>query len=63
MNHMMGKRFVISGMTIEVIADAGEKWQTLNHTTNDTVYFKKTFLQSAIKLGKAEEIIEPVVKE
>lgn len=56
---MMGKKFMISGMTIEIISDDGDKWVTRNLTTRETVYFNKTFLQDAIKLGKAEEILEP----
>jgi len=63
MAKIIGKRFLISGMTIEVVSDEGERWKTLNRTTNDTVYFKKIFLQNAIKLGKAEEIIQPVAEE
>jgi hypothetical protein len=53
---MLGKKFVISGMTLEIIADAGERWETRNITTNETVFMNKDVLQNAIKLGKAEEI-------
>ena len=63
MDNMMGKKFVISGMVIEIISEDGDKWETLNITTNETVYFNKDFLKNAIKLGKAEEASEFVVKE
>ena len=53
---MIGKRFVISGMEIEVVSDKGDKWETRNITTNETVMFDKAVLENAIKLGKAEEI-------
>lgn len=56
MNNMIGKKFVISGMVIEVISDQGDKWETLNSTTKEKVYFNKKFLLDAVKLGKAEEI-------
>ncbi len=42
-------------MTIEIISDAGEKWETRNITTRETVLFDKKILEDAIKLGKAEE--------
>lgn len=53
---MIGKIFVISGMEIEIVSDAGDKWQTRNITTHETVLFDKAFLEKAIRLGKAEEI-------
>jgi len=56
MNEMVGKQFLISGMTIEIVSDDGENWETRNKTTNDTVLFKKSVLVNAIKLGKAVEI-------
>jgi hypothetical protein len=56
---MIGKRFSISGMIIEIIADAGERWETRNLTTRATVFIDKAVLQHAIRLGKAEEISEP----
>ena len=58
MDNMIGKKIIISGMAIEVISDDGERWETRNITTKDTVYLKKTTLQNAIRLGKAEEIFE-----
>lgn len=63
MEEMIGKKFMISGMVLEVISDAGERWETRNITTKDTVLMKKSILQNAIKLGKAEEITEADNKE
>jgi hypothetical protein len=54
----IGQKYYISGMTIEVVSDDGERWETRNITTRDTVFFDKSVLLKAIKLGKAEEIIE-----
>lgn len=56
---MIGRKFEIAGMTIKVIADAGDRWETRNLTTRETVMFDKSVLESAIRLGKAEEITEP----
>lgn len=56
MDKMVGKKFMISGMTVEIISDDGERWETRNITTKETVFFKKSVLQNAIKLGKAEEV-------
>jgi len=58
MNKMIGKKILVSGMIIEIVSDDGERWKTRNTTTNETVFMKKTVLQNAIKLGKAEEVIE-----
>ena len=58
MDNLIGKQIFITGMTIEVIADADDKWECLNLTTKDTVMFKKTVIEGAIKLGKAEVISE-----
>jgi hypothetical protein len=55
---MTGKQYKISGMTIEIIADDGERWKTHNVTTNEIIYFDKSTLEKAIKLGKAEEVTE-----
>lgn len=60
---MIGKKFMISGMVIEVVSDDGERWKTLNNTTRETVYFNKKFLIDAVKLGKAEEIPSTETKE
>ena len=56
MDKMIGKKFMISGMAIEIISDDGERWETRNITTKETVFIDKSVLQKAIKLGKAEEI-------
>ncbi len=53
---MIGKKIIISGMTIEIISDDGDKWKTRNITMNQIVSFNKIYLQDAIKLGKAEVI-------
>jgi hypothetical protein len=55
---MIGKQYKISGMIIEIISDDGERWKTHNVTTNETIYFDKSALEKAIKLGKAEEVTE-----
>jgi hypothetical protein len=57
MDITVGQKFTISGMTIEIIADAGEQWETRNITTREIVFFDKSVLLNAIKLGKAEEIV------
>jgi hypothetical protein len=56
MDKLVGKKFMIAGMTIEIISDLGDKWETRNITTGETVFFKKSVLHNAIRLGKAEEI-------
>ena len=50
MNIKIGKKFIISGMTIEIISDDVKRWETRNITTREIVFFDK--------LGKAEEIVE-----
>jgi hypothetical protein len=56
MEKMVGKKFMISGMAIEIISDEGQRWEARNITTKETVFIDKSVLQNAIKLGKAEEI-------
>lgn len=56
MDKMIGKKLIISGMSIEIISDDGERWNTRNLTTNETVFINKVVLQNAIKLGKAEDM-------
>ena len=56
MDNMIGKKIMISGMTIEVISDDDEKWECRNITTKEIIFIKKTVLKNAIKLGKAELI-------
>ena len=43
---------------MEVIADEGDKWKLLNHTTHETVKLDKSFLEKSIKLGKVEEVVD-----
>ena len=56
MDKLIGKTFVISGMSIEIVSDDDERYETRNITTKETIFFNKSVLQNAIKLGKAEEI-------
>ena len=56
MGKMIGKKFMISGMAIEIISDEGQRWEARNITTKETVFIDKSVLQNAIKLAKAEEI-------
>ena len=56
MENMIGKKIVISGMTIEVISGDEERWECRNMTTQETVFMKKSVIEKAIKLGKAEVI-------
>jgi hypothetical protein len=53
---MIGKKYMISGMAIEIVSDDGERWETRNITTKQIVFINKSVLHDAIKLGKAEEI-------
>lgn len=55
---LTGRKFVISGMTIEVIAENGEQLETQNLTTHETIMMKKSVLLHAIRLGKAEELFD-----
>jgi hypothetical protein len=52
----IGKQYIISGMTIEIIADNGDSWMTRNLTTRQTVAISKSELDTAIRLGKAEAV-------
>ncbi|HFD33012.1 MAG TPA: hypothetical protein ENJ28_09965 [Gammaproteobacteria bacterium] len=58
MDDLIGKKFIISGMTIEIISDDGDKWETRNITTNATISLNKLVLDNAIRLGKAEEVTD-----
>jgi len=60
---LIGKTFLISGMSIEVVSDDGERYETRNTTTKETIFFNKSVLDNAIRLGKAEEISELDDKE
>lgn len=55
MNSILGKNFTISGMVIKIVSEESDKWETRNVTTNETIFFKKSVLENAIKLGKAIE--------
>ena len=63
MNSPIGKKYSISGMTIEILSDAGDKWETRNITTKEIVMMDKKVLQNAIKLGKADVVDESVDQE
>ena len=54
MANLIGKQILIAGMTIEVVADNDDSWECRNITTREPVVFKKTVLDNAIKLAKAE---------
>ncbi len=58
MKNLIGKKFVISGMNVEIISDAGDKWETRNITTRETILMDKSVLDHAIRFGKAEEVID-----
>jgi len=50
-------------MTIEIVSDQNERWETRNITTNETIFLNKSVLQNAIKLGKAEDVSESDIKD
>lgn len=58
MDIKIGKKFIISGMTIKIVSDDGERWEKRNMTNKEIVFFDKLVFLNAIKLGKAEEIVE-----
>ena len=58
MQQLIGKRIQISGMLLQVVSDAGDRWETRNITTQETVFIDKSVLQKAIKLAMAEVISE-----
>ena len=41
-----------------IVSESGDRWETRNVTTRETVFFDKSVLLKAIKLGKAEEVFE-----
>ena len=53
---MIGKKFEIRGMVIEIISDDDDSWKTRNITTKETDLINKQVLQNAIRLGKAKEV-------
>lgn len=58
MDNMTGKKILISGMTIEIMSEEDDKWQCRNITTDEMISFKKTVIEKALKLGKAELVSE-----
>ena len=55
---MIDKKIMISGMTLEIVSDEGESWKCRNITTREPVFLKKTVLEDALKLAKAEVITD-----
>ena len=53
---MIGKKFELPDMVIEIIADDGDSWRTRNIATKETDVINKQVLQNAIRLGKAKEV-------
>lgn len=49
-----GKRIHIAGMILDVVSDAGERWECRNVTTRETIFMDKAVIDRAIRLGKAE---------
>lgn len=58
MSNLIGKKIMISGMAIEIISEHDDSWECQNITTKEPVVFKKSVLDNAIKLAKAEFITE-----
>lgn len=56
MASLIGRKFSIAGMAIEIVAEDGDRWETRNLTTHETIHFDKAMLERAIKLGKAEPL-------
>lgn len=54
---MIGKKYILTGMLMEIVADEGEKWKLRNYTMNETILMDKAMLEKSIKLGKAEEVL------
>ena len=49
-------------MTIEIVSADGDRYETRNLTTRETVFFDKAVFHNAIKLGKAEKISDEEVE-
>ena len=43
-------------MVLQIVADAGDRWETRNTTTRETIFMEKTILQNALRLAMAEVI-------
>jgi hypothetical protein len=56
MKDIIGKVLLISGMRIQVVVETDTQYETRNITTGETILFDKQQLETAIKLGKAEQI-------
>jgi hypothetical protein len=41
-------------MILDILADAGERWECRNTTTRETVFMDKSVIDRAVRLGKAE---------
>lgn len=54
---MLGNKYIITGMFMEVIADEGDSWALRNHTTKETIRLDKRVLEQSLKLGKAEPVL------
>lgn len=53
---MIGKKFEILGIVIEIISDDGDRWKTRNIITKETDVINKQVLLNGIRLGKAKEV-------
>ncbi|MCW8888905.1 MAG: hypothetical protein OQK25_07575 [Gammaproteobacteria bacterium] len=53
---MIGKRFELPDMIIEIISDNGDSWKTRCIATKKTDLMNKQVLQNAIRLGRAKEV-------
>lgn len=58
MKQLIGKTYNIAGMSIQILSDDGDSYSTRNLTTGETVVLAKAMLESAIRLGKAEEMVD-----
>lgn len=56
MKNIIGKILLVSGMRIQVLGQTDTQYETRNITTGETILFDRQQLETAIKLGKAEEV-------
>jgi|GEM_PF-623143 len=56
---MIGTKFELPDMVVEIISDDGNSWKTRNISTKETELINKQVLQKAIRLGKAKEVERP----
>ncbi|MDH3353849.1 MAG: hypothetical protein OEL79_01395 [Chromatiales bacterium] len=59
MDKMIGTKFELPDMVVEIISDDGNSWKTRNISTKETELINKQVLQKAIRLGKAKEVERP----